>query len=334
MRKLVTVQKVLEKKSIEGADRIEAVRINGWWVVTQKDQFKVGEYCIYFEVDSFLPIKPEFEFLLNGKSPKKMLYKGKEVEGIRLKTIKLKGQLSQGLVMPITETMIIKEIDEDLSDYFGVILYEQPVPPQLQGYAKGNFPGFIPKTDEERIQNMTEIFNNYVATEKIDGTSATYYKKDGVFGVCSRNLELVKGESIYWRIAEKYNLENIIPDGLCFQGEIIGEGIQGNPLKQTGQDIYFFNVYNIESNTYLDFDEFLNICEKLNLKTVPIINDNFSLPKNVDDMLWFAEGFAEGKSLLNPNVEREGVVVRSKNKINGERISFKAISNTYLLNEK
>lgn len=329
MRKLVTIETIREKQSIPDADRIEAVRVRDWWVVSKKDEFKVGDKCIYFEIDSFLPIKAEYEFLLRGSSPKKMLVDGKEIQGIRLKTIKLKGQVSQGLVLPLGEVQ--GEVGDDVTDILGVIKYEAPIPPELSGKAKGNFPSFIPKTDEERIQNMAEALSSYYVTEKLDGTSTTYYKKDGVFGVCSRNLELIESETTQWKLARVYDLQNKLLDNFAIQCELIGEGVQKNPLKQKGQDIYCFNVYNIQSGVYLNYAYFRGFCESIGVKTVPIIDESFSPPSSVSEML----KYAEGKSLLNTDEEREGVVVRPKHEMQfkGQRLSFKAISNSYLLKE-
>ena len=328
MRHLVTVQQIEEIKPIEGADKIEAVRVKGWWVVNPKGM-KIGDKILYFEIDSFLPLKPEYEFLLRGSSSKKMIVDGVERQGIKLKTIKLKGQLSQGLVMPIPTDLIIPE-DGDVTEQLGVIKYEAPIPPELSGKAKGNFPSFIPKTDEERIQNMSDVLCNFYVTEKLDGSSVTYFKKDGVFGVCSRNLELLDNDGTQWKLARSLNLLEM-PDNFALQGELVGEGIQKNPLKIKGHEVYFFNAYKIDAGRYLNFDDFVSLMSSLNLKTVPIVNDNFALPTNVDEMLLIAEG----KSLLNPNSEREGIVVRPKNEMqfNGQRLSFKAISNKYLLGE-
>jgi RNA ligase (TIGR02306 family) len=334
MRQLATIQKIEEIKSIPTADAIVAAKIKGWWVVVHKDEFNIGDKVIYYEVDSFLPVIPEYEFLMKGNNPKKMIVDGREVEGIRLKTIKLRGQLSQGLIMPLSSFKLLEglEAGEDVSDLLGVLKYEPPIPACMSGKIKGGFPGFLRKTDEERIQNMEEVLYGFYMTEKLDGTSATYYKKDGTFGVCSKNIELQDGENVYWEMAKTLDLMNKIPDYFCLQGEIVGEGIQGNPLKLNGRDIYFFSAYNIVSGVYLDFDDFIKICNTFGLKTVPVIDDNFNLPKNLDEML----SSAEGKSKLNLNVEREGVVVRSKTEMDyrGQRFSFKAISNKYLLNEK
>ena len=328
MRKLVTIEQVLEKKPIEGADKIEAIRIRDWWVVSQKDTFQLGDRCLFHEVDSFLPIRPEYEFLLKGSSKKRMIIDGKQVEGIRLKTIKLRGQISQGLALPI-HSEYMQPIGYDMTELLGVKLYEPPMPAELAGKVKGFFPGFIPKTDEERIQNMSDILSNYYVTEKLDGTSVTYYKKDGVFGVCSRNLELLEGETTQWKIAKKLDLATKLPDNFAIQGELIGEGIQKNPLKRTGQELFCFNAYNIANGIYLNFKDFIGFCDSLGIRTVPLINDNYSLPSTVDELL----KFADGNSMLNPESPREGIVIRPKVEMryNNKRLSFKVISNSYLL---
>ncbi len=359
-RKLATIQKIAEVQPIENADAIEKVKVKDWWCVTRKDEFKVGDLCVYFEIDSLLPVNnPAFEFLAKATKPKNVIIDGKEHVGYgyRLKTIKLRGQISQGLalqlsVFPVLSPYapihdmddVIPNIDQypisaDISEELGIVKYELPIPAHLSGKVKGAFPGFIPKTDEERVQNLGEVIDKlqgetFYITEKLDGSSATFYKKDGEFGVCSRNLELIDTpENTLWGIARRYNLANIIADGYVIQGEIIGEGIQKNSLKQSKQDIYVFNVYNINELRYLDFEEFVDFCDKSNLKTVPIVEKEYILDADVNGLL----NYAEGKSRLNSNVEREGIVLRplkeKQVEIDGilTRLSFKAISNKYLL---
>ena len=188
-RKLASVQIVRDILPIEGADAIEVVVINSWKVVVKKDEFKVGDKVTYFEIDSFLPIKEEFEFLRKS-SYKKM----GALEGFRLKTIRLRGQVSQGLV-----TSYNGDADEgtDLTEELGVVKFEPPIPAELSGIAKGNFPSFLIKTDEERIQNLTKEYSEYKTlifyeAEKLEGCSVTFYVKDGIFGVCSRNIDLLE----------------------------------------------------------------------------------------------------------------------------------------------
>lgn len=378
-RKLASIQKIGSIIPIEGADAIEMVTVNSWKVVTKKGEFKEGDLCVYFEIDSFLPVEKEFEFLRKS-SYKKMGDK----EGFRLKTIKLRGQVSQGLCLPLSilendsemkigiskqpwgdqlqlgpyDDAIVIEEGADVTDYLGVLKYEAPIPAQLAGKVKGGFPGFIRKTDEERIQNMTRDFENmkahqYYITEKLDGSSATYYFRDGVFGVCSRNLELAdpgefvpgtvvgddgverdKKENSFWKVAKEMKIAEklgSVGENYAIQGELIGEGIQGNPYKIKGHTLRVFNVFNIDNQEYLGLDEMREFLNKVNvddtpLELVPVINEDYKLHETIEEILQYAEG----KSVLYSGAEREGIVIRNKDK----SISFKAISNKFLLKEK
>jgi RNA ligase (TIGR02306 family) len=340
MRKLATIQKIKEIHPIEGADAIELAIINGWKVVVAKNVgHKVDDYVIYCEIDSFLPIKEEFEFL--RKSSYKKMSDG--TEGFRLRTIKLRGQVSQGLIIPMSillnykNFMVEFEEGSDLTEILGIVKYEPPIPAELAGKVKGNFPSFIPKTDEERIQNLTKEFEewkksdlDFYVTEKLDGSSATYYYKDGVFGVCSRNLELLETEgNTFWKVARDLDLENKMKSlgyNVSFQGELVGEGIQGNPYRIKGQKVFFFNLFNIDKHEYANLTEFVNTIHGLSLDTVPKIETNFKLPDTIEDLLLYSDD----KSYHNSNFDREGVVIRNLDR----KISFKVISNKFLLNEK
>jgi RNA ligase (TIGR02306 family) len=341
-RKLGSVRKIIDLTPIEGADKIELATIDGWKVVVAKDvNHKVGDLIVYCEVDSFLPIREEFEFL-RKTSFKKM----GDQEGFRLKTIRLRGQISQGLIVPL-DVLLKHGVSSDdvfegldVTGTLGIVKYEPPIPADLAGKVKGLFPSFIRKTDEERVQNLASDYEKYRAqnklgmkfyiTEKLDGSSATFYLKDEVFSVCSRNLELIETEgNTFWKVARELELEDklkTIGFNVCLQGELIGEGIQGNPYKIKGQTVRFFNGFNIDTQENIPFLEFTEITQKLGLKTVPILDFDFDLPSSIDDML----EIAESPSNLNTNFGREGVVVRSYDRT----ISFKAISNQFLLNEK
>jgi RNA ligase (TIGR02306 family) len=339
-RKLATVRKIADIQEIEGADMIELAIVDGWKVVVAKNVgHKVGDMVIYCEIDSFLPIKEEFEFL--RKTSYKKMSDG--TEGFRLKTIKLRGQVSQGLILPMSVveyTNVQFEVGMDVTNLLGVTKYEPPVPADLAGKVKGLFPSFIWKTDEERVQNLASEYELYktknkdgmkfYVTEKLDGSSATYYFKDGVFGVCSRNLELLETEgNTFWKIARDLKLEEwlgTLENNICLQGELVGEGIQGNPYKIKGQTVRFFNAFNIDTQEYLGLTEFITLVNGMKLETVPVLDTNFTLPETIEQML----KVAEDKSILNPSFDREGIVIRSTDRT----ISFKAISNKFLLNEK
>jgi RNA ligase (TIGR02306 family) len=374
-RKLATIQRIREIRPIDGADAIELAIINNWQVVVAKNVgHKVGDWIVYCEIDSFLPIREEFEFL--RKSSYKKMVDGSE--GFRLKTIKLRGQISQGLVLPISvlegqdemkigiskqphgdqlqlgpydDALVIEE-GVDVTGLLGIVKYDPPIPAQLAGKVKGYFPSFIRKTDEERVQNLTKEYEAWKAkgfyvTEKLDGSSATFYLKDGVFGVCSRNLELAepeeefvpgtvlcedgverpKQENSFWKAAREQGIKEKLEKvgyNICLQGELIGEGIQKNPYKIKGQIVYFFNAFNIDTQEYLGFQEFTDLILGLGLPIVPILETDFTLPDTIDGLL----EYAEAKSSLNQSFDREGVVIRSHDR----KISFKAISNRFLLN--
>lgn len=335
-RKLASIRKIGELSPIEGADKIEVATIDGWKVVVAKDvNHKVGDLVVYCEVDSFLPIREEFEFLRKS-SYKKM----GDQEGFRLKTIRLRGQLSQGLILPIHILPFGETFHkgQDVTEVLGIVKYEPPVPAELSGKVKGLFPSFIRKTDEERVQNLAKEYQEYQATskhkfyvtEKLDGSSSTFFLKDGVFGVCSRNLELLETEgNTFWKVARELKLEELMSGvgfNICLQGELIGEGIQGNPYKIKGQTVRFFNGFNIDTQENIPFLEFVELVQKMGLKTVPILDFDFTLPETIDGML----EYADNKSELNSNFDREGVVVRSYDRT----ISFKSISNKFLLDEK
>lgn len=352
-RKLASIQIIRDIQPIEGADAIELAIVNNWKVVVAKNVgHKIGDSIVYCEIDSFLPIEPEFEFLRKS-SFKKM----GDQEGFRLKTIKLRGQVSQGLILPMS---IFGDFGWtayeglDVTERLGIQKFEPPVPAQLAGKVKGYFPSFLRKTDEERVQNLTKEYDEwrlqskhqFYVTEKLDGSSATFFFKDGVFGVCSRNLELaepepfVEGETVmcqdgverpkqensFWKVARQLKLEEWLGTheiNYSIQGELIGEGIQGNPYKIKGQTVRFFNAFNIDTQEYLGLNEFENLIHSMKLETVPILDRAFLLPETIDELL----AYADKKSELNPQFDREGVVIRSIDRT----ISFKAISNKFLL---
>ena len=378
-RKLASIQRIGKVLPIEGADAIEMVMVNSWKVVSKKGEFKEGDLCVYFEIDSFLPMEKDFEFLRKS-SYKKM----GDLEGFRLKTIKLRGQVSQGLCLPLSilekedemkigiskqpwgdqlqlgpyDDAIVIEEGADVTAYMCVLKYEPPIPAELSGKVKGSFPGFIRKTDEERIQNMTNEYDSmrdkhYYVTEKLDGSSATYYFRYGVFGVCSRNLELAdpgefepgmvlcddgverpQKENTFWKVAKELRIAEklgALGENYSIQGELIGEGVQGNPYKIKGHTLRIFNVFNIDTQEYLGLDDMVHFLQKVNtddkpLELVPVINYDYKLPPTIEEILYYAEG----KSRLYEGAEREGIVIRNRDK----SISFKAISNKFLLKEK
>jgi RNA ligase (TIGR02306 family) len=332
-RKLATIRKIAAIEPIEGADAIEVAVVDGWKVVVKKGEFQVDTLAVYFEIDSWIPTELA-PFLSKGKEPCE--YEG--VKGERLRTVKLRGQLSQGLLLPLEPTCanIESELFEglDVSLPLNILKWERPMNAQLAGMARGNFPALVPKTDQERIQNLKRSFAEYQLdtwsiTEKLDGSSCTFYLDDeGVFHVCSRNLDLKEDEAnSFWKVARKFQIEDTMRRnsmlGMAIQGEMIGFGIQGNQYK-TQLDFYVYDMYNTHTGQYILPVQLKAACERLGLKHVPIIVEATEIKEqSIQSIL----DFAEGKSLLNGS-NREGIVFKS-NTVHDR--SFKAISNSWLL---
>ena len=334
-RKLASVVKIVDIQPIPGADAIVVATVKGWKVVVKVNEYKVGDLAVYYEIDSFLPIRPQFEFL--RKSSYKRMGSS---EGFRLKTIRLRGQISQGLLTPIPEGISNPKEGDDLTEALDIVKYEPPIPAQLAGKIKGTFPSFIPKTDEIRIQNFenevgfSPVGERAYVTEKLDGTSFTCYFNNGVFGVCGRNWELSEtSDNSLWRMANLLQLkEKMTKHGknIALQGELIGAGINGNLYGLSDHKLYFFTGYDIDKGRRMFFDELEWVLFGLQLQMVPLLEKYGFVIPNESNIVDYMLKYAEGKSVLNMEVDREGVVVRGLER----EFSFKAISNTYLLGSK
>lgn len=363
-RKLASIQKIVSLTSIEGADKILKATILGWeLVVAIKDNFKVGDSVVYCEVDSIMPDRPEFEFLRERK--------------FRIKTIKLKGQVSQGICFPLSilPNSLGYTEGKDMTEVLGVKKYdpqaefERKESDRLASIDKNRmfkflkryawwrklifkptripFPSFIHKTDEDRIQlfpNACEQWKDILfdVTEKIDGQSGTYFcipnpkkglfRSKWIFGVCSRNFQLLKeNSSSYWTIAKQDNLKEKMVNwckewgsGLIIQGEIIGSKIQGNKYNRKGFELYVFNVveYYKGDKTVLNQAHQSNFCLKYDLLTVPWLHTAQKLPCSIP----LTVESTRGKSTL-ADIHREGLVMRNYEK----NISFKIINPDFLL---
>ena len=338
MRNLASIQRILNLRSIPNADQLDLAQVLGWHVVVKKGEFNIGDLCVYCEIDSLLPDKPDFEFLRKSN--------------FRIRTIRLRGAISQGICLPLSilpEGIEIKE-EMDVTKILGIEKYEPPIPACLGGDVKGKFPPFLVKSDETRVQILQALLDKYNGircyyTEKVDGSSYTTYLNKNEFGVCSRNLELNETEeNSLWKLTRKFDIENKlrkIGRNVSLQGEIYGEGIQKNKYKIKGQNIRFFNVFDINDQRYLNFDEFVKFIEDLGLETVPILSTDYVLINNIDDLV----ELSKGKSIVdNADGPREGIVIRPLielqdfditilndfDLING-RVSFKAINPDFLL---
>lgn len=334
MRKLASIQRINALTPIEGADAIERASVLGWQLVVKKGEFSIGDLAVYCEIDSLLPDRPEFEFL--------------KPRGMRIRTVRLRGQVSQGICFPLSILPADCSLteDADCTELLGVQKYEPPMPACLDGVAKGRFPSFIPKTDETRVQVLQQVLDTYLGepcyvTEKLDGSSATYFVNQGEFGVCSRNLELVEdAENSFWKVARQLDIENKLRDtgmNIALQGELVGEGIQGNKLKLRGQTVCFFNAFDIDRFRYFSFQEFTDLLTRLDLPLVPVLATDYALSNSIDAIV----GMATMKSTLCKDAWAEGIIIRphvaktngpaSDDYVNTGRVSFKAINPEFLL---
>jgi RNA ligase (TIGR02306 family) len=346
-RKMAVVKRIDAIDPIPDADAIEVATVGGWKVVIKKGDFQAGQLAVYCEIDSWIPteIAP---YLSKGPVPRE--YEG--IKGERLRTVKLRGQVSQGLLLPVSvavEKFEDSKYDEgqelsefflpgtDVSEMLGIVKYDPPMPASMAGDAKGYFPPFLPKTDQERIQNLTDELAfwqerdfTWEVTEKLDGSSMTVYLNEDLFGVCSRNLELkMNPDNTLWKVAIREKLEEKLRTAggnYALQGELIGEGIQGNKYKAKGQQFYIFDIYWIDKRRYLTPFERKAFITARGMAHVPVFQSNFKLTGlTIADLL----KKAEAKSVMGvmPSPEQEGLVF----KCNECEASFKAISNKFLL---
>lgn len=342
MRKMATIRIIDNILPIDGADMVECAVVDGWKVVVKKGEYHIGEHIVYCEVDCFIPSVVAPFLTQDGRFPKEYL----GVQGEHLKTKKIRGVVSQGLILPLSvlgchPDSFDADGSPDVSDRLGIVKWEPLVNTSLGGIAVGSFPSLVPKTDEERIQNLSKEWDKwqdnsltYEVTEKLDGSSCTFYlSEDGEFEVCSRNLSLKETPTnSFWIAARRYNIEQKMREiglfGFAIQGEIVGEGIQGNIYNICGIEFYCYSIWNVSGGRYLSMNERHDLAYELNIYHVPLLHAGYSLENStIQDIL----DMAEGKSNLNPKQEREGIVFKC---IKNTDLHFKAISNKYLLKQK
>lgn len=358
MRKLASIQIVDKISPIEGADKIEVAHIKGWQCVVQKGQFKPGDNALYIEIDSALPIEDERFSFLRERCSRKFL-QGQEVikEVLRIRTVKLRGIISQGLLMPLgefPELQLSSKVEDDVTEILGIENYDEieelyrkiTGTSRLAGNAKGNFPSHLcPKTDEDRLQGLPEYFaekidEEYEVSEKADGSSMTVMfapiaRPESPVFVCSRNLELKdEGDNLYWATARKYNLIDNLKSyceehgsQLSLQMELVGPGVNGNKDRYTEHEIRLFRVFDITNQKWVASEGRLSLAQILGIPHVKIIRNHwkaFLELKTMEDFLSFVRGKTDR------GFEREGLVFKANN---GSH-SFKVINNDYLLKQE
>ena len=343
MRKLACVKRITQIRPIKNTDSIECAIIDsGWPVVIMKGVYTVGELVIYFEIDSWIPhVLAPFLSKSGGEDRKEFM----GIVGNRLDTVKLRGQISQGLVLPCLPLLegFAFEHGTDCSEHLNILKWEDPSASVLDVRIKGKVPNFIYKTNQERCQNLAdELFRTpnipsepdlYETTIKLDGSSMTVYYFNGEIGVCSHQCELHETDvSLFWKVAHAQGIINALLQygkNIAVQGELMGENICSNREKLQGNSFHMFDIQDINERRYYRPSERLVIAQELEetfgaqLNHVPIINNtvDFSIFKSIDDLLVYADG----KS-LNPKTVREGVVFKHIVR----DFSFKVISNKFL----
>lgn len=380
-RALAHIEEIAWIKPIDGADNIELIGVLGWVLIAKIDEFKVGDKAVFVEIDSKCPADDErFAFLEKKHYKVKTMKLGKFKcfsQGLALPLTLFPELSDRKLGDDVTkELRITYSSEEDRKRKSNKVdpnakykamaarhkeFFSKPIIRKIMRYDIGRkllflffgkkkdnpkqFPSWIVKTDENRIENCPfylESNEEWVQTEKIDGTSCTYAvdrmkrgKNKFEFVVCSRNVrqadrdqECYHDSNIYWELADKYNIEKVLTDyaiannydRVVLQGEGTGS-VQGNPYKLKDNRLFVFNlvVEGVRKSTL----EMAKFCDDNNLEHVPIINEHYKIPDTMEEIKLQADGF----SIINPKVKREGFVYRS---LDGQQ-SFKNVSREYLL---
>ena len=347
MRKLASIQTIRKIEPIGGADRIELAHVLGWQCVVNKGQFQPGDKAVYFEIDSILPIREEFEFMRHS-SYKKTDLMG---EGFRLKTQKFRGQISQGLLLPVTQFPEIPaniEIDADVTEILHVRKWEIEEKVTTGGTIIGDLPYTIPHTDETRVQAEPELIQEFTGLEyyistKMDGSSHSVGMDENGFHVTGHNFEYKDdGSSTFYNLVNERGYKERIQefvkkndlDTLVIQGELCAPGIQRNRLKLLKPEWYVFTIR--ENGKRVGLNRMLEICDALNMTTVPIEETGMDLPSKYPTV----EALLERADGEYPNGgKKEGIVIRPTEPVFSTLISaslsMKVVNNKYLLkNEK
>jgi RNA ligase (TIGR02306 family) len=327
---IASIQEVRNVRKHTNADALDLVDVLGWTVVVKRGEFTEGAACVYVEIDSVLPEKPEFEFLRN--------------KHFRIKHIRLRGQDSNGICFPMSilppksPDIMPYWLGEDVSEVLGISHYEKPVPACLAGTVVGHRPSFIKKTDELNLRSYPHVLEAmkglpYYITQKCDGSSGTYFLREGVFGVCSRNLQLQEDENNqFWKMARKYDIEATLRKycgEYAIQAEVVGPGIQDNHLGLREAELRAFNLVDINAGSLFSLDitkKFLS--DHLKIPMVPIIEEGGSLNYSIDELL----SIANSQKYASNGKPAEGIVVRpqSYTEYHDENVAWNALSGKVL----
>jgi RNA ligase (TIGR02306 family) len=324
--KLASIQTITNIRDIPGADRIEAATVLGYQTVIKKGEFRPGDLCVWHEPDTIVAERPEYEFLRK--------------QNFRLKVSRFKGQVSQGLALPLRVLAPGNySPGDDVTEATGIRKYEKPMPANLAGVAKGGFPSWIAKTDEPNLRSFPEALPEFagrrcVITQKVDGTSGTFYVRDGDFGVCSRNLELLDDPSnAFWRVAREFHVREALATlggDFAVQGEVHGEGIQSNHARIRGLGFAVFNLFDIASHQFLGHARLAELCRATGLPMVRMVWEG-EFRFTLDELV----ALANEQDYL-PGAPAEGIVIRPLEEarsvvLPSSRLSAKVLSERYAL---
>jgi len=353
MRDLAVIAKIQEIKPIDGKDRIELATVENYTVIVGKGEYKVGDLVVYVFYETVLPVRPEFEFL-RGRCYNKLY------GGFRIKAMKMGGVYSNGIIFPtsiLPSEVKIKE-GTNVEKYLGVVKYSpedleenkvqdlrSPLMKKLMRFKiirnlvlrekyNNPYPGTVEKSDETNIQKLFDEYKEkhndevFYITEKVEGQSATYMLigKTRKYRVYSHNRERnPKGSGNWETLGRTMKMKKLLKKqkkNYAIQGEIVGPGIQKNIYGFDALKLFVFKITETDTGRVLDYPELAEFCVKNNFKMVPVIAFTNGIPDTLEDCL----KEADGKSVINEDVPREGLVYRS---MNNQSVGFKARSREY-----
>lgn len=324
-----SIQKISKISAHPNADSLELIKILGWQVVAKKGEFQEGDLVVYIATDTIVEDIPQYYFLKN--------------KNFRIRPMRLRGEWSEGLILPLTEfpsILLAPQIKEglELDDLVKAKHYEKPIPASLSGEVKyGNLPYCLSKTDETRGQAFPDLIEELFGVEtvistKCDGSSGTYVWKDGEFDVCSRNLTLKESpQNTFWKMAFKYELKHILDTfhrNIALRGEVCGPGIQKNPMGLDEPTFCLFDIYDIDERRYFNFGERMDFASEFALPIAPVL-----WVGKFNYMMADLENMAENTTYPTNGKPVEGIVVRPtvemRSEVMDSRLSFKIISKKY-----
>ena len=347
MRNLASIQTVNAIEPIPNADAIEKIRVLGWWVVVKKGEHRPGEQVVYCEIDFVVPERPEFEFLrassFNRPRSMRRCHVCRPGSASRRSNSAARCRRASAFLCRSCRPVFRPRKERTLPNCSASTNGNRRCR-WYGGKVKGGFPGFLPKTDETRVQVLEAVLERhrgktFYVTEKLDGTSFTAFLRQGQFGICSRNLWMDETDqsTVFARSPASLKLAERLRAArerlgfdLAIQAEVIGPGIQSNKYALPAVALRVFNVLNVDAYRLLDHAVMLEVLGWMELESVPQLG-TMVLNHTVDELV----AFSEGASVLNPKVQREGMVLRplveEHDEDIGGRLSFKVINPKFLL---